>query len=190
MFWRSLTKIAGSWSISQRYGSADPDPCQNFMDPQHLFIVCCFWSVSLHGKFSRFCAELIFFQAGERNSSARQKATANQTPRLYHPRRHANTFQRYCHWPLSHCQSRLKSVFGGYKYQEGIHVFLFVYCVQLHKVVYSSSMWTIISGILPIILFDILLTYLNSSHPYTIFCQRFSHKYPPTCIVYLLAGSV
>ncbi len=25
----------GSWSISQRYGSADPDPFQNFMDPQH-----------------------------------------------------------------------------------------------------------------------------------------------------------
>jgi hypothetical protein len=33
---RSLTKIAGSGSISQRYGSADPDPYQNFMDPQHL----------------------------------------------------------------------------------------------------------------------------------------------------------
>jgi hypothetical protein len=28
-------KIAGSGSISQRYGSADPDPYQNFMDPQH-----------------------------------------------------------------------------------------------------------------------------------------------------------
>ncbi len=35
--WRSLTKIAGSGpaSISQRYGFSDPDPCQNFMDPQH-----------------------------------------------------------------------------------------------------------------------------------------------------------
>ncbi len=41
--WRSLTKITGSgsasWSISQRYGCADPDPhpdlYQNFMDPQH-----------------------------------------------------------------------------------------------------------------------------------------------------------
>ncbi len=35
--WRSLTKIAGSGSISQRYGSADPDldPHQHFMDPQH-----------------------------------------------------------------------------------------------------------------------------------------------------------
>ncbi len=36
---RSLTKIAGSasasGSISQRYGSADPDPYQNFMGPQH-----------------------------------------------------------------------------------------------------------------------------------------------------------
>jgi hypothetical protein len=28
-------KIAGSGSISQRYGSADPDPFQNFMDQQH-----------------------------------------------------------------------------------------------------------------------------------------------------------
>jgi hypothetical protein len=28
-------KIAGSGSISQRYGSADPDPHQNVMDPQH-----------------------------------------------------------------------------------------------------------------------------------------------------------
>jgi hypothetical protein len=35
--WRSLTKIAGSGSgsISLRYGSADPDPYQNFMDPKH-----------------------------------------------------------------------------------------------------------------------------------------------------------
>ncbi len=37
--WRSLTKIAGSGSasgsISQGYGSADPDPYQNFLDPQH-----------------------------------------------------------------------------------------------------------------------------------------------------------
>jgi hypothetical protein len=38
---RSLTKMAGSesasesGSISQRYESADPDPYQNFMDPQH-----------------------------------------------------------------------------------------------------------------------------------------------------------
>jgi hypothetical protein len=33
--WRSLTKIAGS--ISQRYGSADPDPYQKVTDPQHWF---------------------------------------------------------------------------------------------------------------------------------------------------------
>jgi hypothetical protein len=36
-----MTKIAGSWvgsgSISQRHGSADPDPYQNFTDPQHCF---------------------------------------------------------------------------------------------------------------------------------------------------------
>ena len=32
-----MTKIAGSGSISQRHGSADPDPDppQNVMDPQH-----------------------------------------------------------------------------------------------------------------------------------------------------------
>jgi hypothetical protein len=33
--WKSMTKIAGSGSISQRHGSADPDPHQNVMDPQH-----------------------------------------------------------------------------------------------------------------------------------------------------------
>jgi hypothetical protein len=34
-----MTKIAGSGSesISQRHGSADPDPPQNVMDPQHCF---------------------------------------------------------------------------------------------------------------------------------------------------------
>ncbi len=32
-----MTKIAesGSGSISQRHGSADPDPLQNVMDPEH-----------------------------------------------------------------------------------------------------------------------------------------------------------
>ncbi len=35
--WRSLMKIAGSGSISQMHGSADPDPDppQNVMGPQH-----------------------------------------------------------------------------------------------------------------------------------------------------------
>jgi hypothetical protein len=32
-----MTKIAGSGSISQRHGSADPDPHQNVMDPQHRY---------------------------------------------------------------------------------------------------------------------------------------------------------
>ncbi len=39
--WRSMTKIAGSGSASgsnsQRHWSADPDPHQNVMDPQHCF---------------------------------------------------------------------------------------------------------------------------------------------------------
>ncbi len=37
--WRSMTKIAGSGSISQSHGSADPDPdpYQNVMDPEHCF---------------------------------------------------------------------------------------------------------------------------------------------------------
>jgi hypothetical protein len=30
-----MTKIAGSGSISQRHGSADPDPHQNIMDMEH-----------------------------------------------------------------------------------------------------------------------------------------------------------
>ena len=35
--WRSMMKIEGSGSISQRHGSSDPDPDphQNVMDPQH-----------------------------------------------------------------------------------------------------------------------------------------------------------
>ncbi len=37
--WRSVMKIEGSGSISKRHGSADadpePDPHQNFMDPEH-----------------------------------------------------------------------------------------------------------------------------------------------------------
>jgi hypothetical protein len=32
-----MTKMAGSRSISQRHGSADPDPHQNVMDPEHWF---------------------------------------------------------------------------------------------------------------------------------------------------------
>jgi hypothetical protein len=34
-----MTKIAGSGSISQRHGSADPDPDppKNVMDPQHWY---------------------------------------------------------------------------------------------------------------------------------------------------------
>jgi hypothetical protein len=32
-----MTKIEGSGSISQRHGSADPDPPQNIMDPQHCY---------------------------------------------------------------------------------------------------------------------------------------------------------
>jgi hypothetical protein len=35
MSWRSLRKTAEYGSISQRYRSADPDPYQNFMNPQH-----------------------------------------------------------------------------------------------------------------------------------------------------------
>ncbi len=35
---RSMTKIAGSGSISQRHGSADPEPYQYVMDPQHCLI--------------------------------------------------------------------------------------------------------------------------------------------------------
>ncbi len=33
--WRSMRKIAGSGSISQKHGSEDPDPPQNVMDPEH-----------------------------------------------------------------------------------------------------------------------------------------------------------
>ncbi len=33
----SATDEAGAGSVSQWYGSADPDPYQNFTDPQHWF---------------------------------------------------------------------------------------------------------------------------------------------------------
>jgi hypothetical protein len=33
---------SGSESISQRHGSADPDPHQNVMDPQHWLVVVVF----------------------------------------------------------------------------------------------------------------------------------------------------
>jgi hypothetical protein len=36
-----MTKIAGSGSISQRHGTADPDPHQIVMDPEH-------WSLPLN----------------------------------------------------------------------------------------------------------------------------------------------
>ncbi len=48
---RSLKKIAGSGpasgsgSISQRFGSADPDSYQNFMDPQHCCKPCCQYGI-------------------------------------------------------------------------------------------------------------------------------------------------
>jgi hypothetical protein len=32
-----MMKIEGSGSISQRHGSADPDPHQNVMDPEYWF---------------------------------------------------------------------------------------------------------------------------------------------------------
>jgi hypothetical protein len=35
-----MMKIAGSGSISQRHGSADPDPHQNVMDLQHCLYLC------------------------------------------------------------------------------------------------------------------------------------------------------
>ncbi len=62
--WRSLTKIAGSGSasgssygsISQRYGSADPDPCQNFMDPQQQHWCVCTVQGSSTGSSSRVCS--------------------------------------------------------------------------------------------------------------------------------------
>jgi len=36
---RSIMKIEGSGSISQRHGSADPDPHQIVTDPEHWFLV-------------------------------------------------------------------------------------------------------------------------------------------------------
>ena len=36
-----MMKIEDSGSISQRHGSADPDPHQNAMDPEHWFLRPC-----------------------------------------------------------------------------------------------------------------------------------------------------
>ena len=51
-----MTKIARSGSISQRHGSADPDPDppQNVMDPQHWLQVA---------KKHFFCTKRVFFSA-------------------------------------------------------------------------------------------------------------------------------
>jgi hypothetical protein len=48
---RSMTKIGGSGSISQRHGSPDPDPPQYVMDPQHCFLKKKL-SYNFHGKLS------------------------------------------------------------------------------------------------------------------------------------------
>jgi hypothetical protein len=42
-----MTKIAGSRSISQRHGSADPDPDshQNVMDPEHCNLKRVGWDI-------------------------------------------------------------------------------------------------------------------------------------------------
>jgi hypothetical protein len=37
---KTLTKIAGSGSVCQRYISPDPDPYQNVTDPQHWLELC------------------------------------------------------------------------------------------------------------------------------------------------------
>ena len=46
-----MTKIAGSGSgsICQRHGSADPDPPQNIMDPQHWLTVNKNLDIHTHG---------------------------------------------------------------------------------------------------------------------------------------------
>jgi hypothetical protein len=53
---------SGSGFISQRYGFADPDPYQNFMDPQHrcqvLFLLPIFIKVILLLRLSVHCFNL------------------------------------------------------------------------------------------------------------------------------------
>ncbi len=46
--WRSMTKKEGSGSINQRHGSADPDPPQNVMDPQHCSILFHYLFSAIH----------------------------------------------------------------------------------------------------------------------------------------------
>ncbi len=55
----SMTKIAGSGSISQRHGSADPDPHQNVMDPEH-----CRQQLLLFWKSGFFVTKLVVPCAG------------------------------------------------------------------------------------------------------------------------------
>ncbi len=54
--WRSL-KIEGSGSISQRYGSPDPDPYQNFMDTQHW---CIIYLAQMGLRLARLCSRYGF----------------------------------------------------------------------------------------------------------------------------------
>ncbi len=55
--WRSMMKIKGSGTISQRHGSADldPDPHQNVMDPQHCQRV---WELKRSSRPSRGCSKV------------------------------------------------------------------------------------------------------------------------------------
>ncbi len=50
--WKCMTKIAGSGSgsSSQRHGSADPDPHQNVMDPQHGYVLTVY-AVLWYGRY-------------------------------------------------------------------------------------------------------------------------------------------
>jgi hypothetical protein len=52
-FLKSLKNRVGSGSISQRYGSGDPDPHQNVTDPQHWNEQCCLLVIRSAGRNAR-----------------------------------------------------------------------------------------------------------------------------------------
>jgi hypothetical protein len=58
-----MTKIGGSGSISQRHGSADPDPHQNAMDPEHWQAPMLLQGPLLVPLCSRQCCESVSFLA-------------------------------------------------------------------------------------------------------------------------------
>ncbi len=84
-----MEKLVGSGSISHRYGSGDPDPHQNVMDPQHYYITgpitlgdfqlkTCIYPVK-----TRLAADFVSFRLNRQKHALSLKSTARSSYSLY-----------------------------------------------------------------------------------------------------------